>query len=116
MKTKETIDQLAALAQETRLETFRLLVRMGDAGLPAGKIAEATGANVTTLSRHLATMENAGLLSSRRQARQIFYYVNFESVRQLFSFLLEDCCASDPRVVGSGYDSAVSCDMTKEKK
>lgn len=107
MKTKTTIDQLSALAQETRLEVFRQLVRMGDVGLPAGKIAEVTGANVSTLSRHLAVMENAGLLTSKRRARQIVYRINFDAVRTLFTFLLEDCCAGDVRL-GTG-NSDTSC-------
>lgn len=93
---------MAALAQETRLDTFRLLVRMGDAGMAAGKIADHLSANVTTLSRHLAVMEQAGLVVKMRQARQIIYRVNFEQVRALLGFLLEDCCAGDPRAVTSG--------------
>lgn len=99
MKIKTTIDQLSALAQGTRLETFRLLVKMGDAGLAAGSIAETLNVNVTTLSRHLAVMENAGLLTKERRARQIIYRVEFSAVRQLFTFLLEDCCAGDPQLV-----------------
>jgi len=108
MKNNETIDQLSALAQETRLETFRLLVRRGDAGLPAGKIAAKLQANVSTLSRHLAVMENAGLLSSKREARQIIYRVNFGAVRNLFTFLLEDCCAGDKRLVGGSCGPTAS--------
>ncbi|NVJ96645.1 MAG: helix-turn-helix transcriptional regulator, partial [Alphaproteobacteria bacterium] len=97
MQKQTSISCMAALAQETRLEVFRLLVRMGDTGLSAGKIAEGVDANATTLSRHLTVMEQAGLVSKERQARQIIYRVNFETVRGLFSFLLEDCCAGDPR-------------------
>lgn len=93
---------MAALAQDTRLEVFRLLVRMGDAGLAAGKIADRLSANGTTLSRHLAVMEQAGLVSKERQARQIIYRVNFDAVRGLFAYLLEDCCAGDPRVLQGG--------------
>jgi len=104
MKISETIDQLAALAQETRLEVFRLLVRMGDKGLPAGEIAEALAVNGTTLSRHLATMENAGLVSKERRSRQIIYRVNFGAVRGLFTTLLEDCCAGDERTRKSAKD------------
>jgi len=100
MKINESIDCLSALAQDTRLEAFRLLVRMGDAGLPAGQIAERLDVNVTTLSRHLAVMEQAGLLSKERLARQIIYRVSFDRVRDLFSYLIEDCCAGDPRVTG----------------
>lgn len=98
MNIKETISQLSALAQETRLEVFRVLVRAGTSGLSAGKIAERVSANVTTLSRHLAQMENAGLLAKERRARNIIYRVDFDAVRDLFTFLMEDCCAGDPRV------------------
>lgn len=98
MNIFNSIECLSALAQETRLEAFRLLVRMGDVGLPAGKIASHLSVNVTTLSRHLAVMEQAGLLSKERQARQIIYRVSFSQVRDLFSYLIEDCCAGDPRV------------------
>ena len=101
MKLMKTIDQLSALAQETRLETFRLLVKMGEVGLPAGEIAEKLGANATTLSRHLAIMENAGLITSERKSRQIIYRVAFGAVREMFTFLLEDCCAGDPRALAS---------------
>lgn len=100
MNEINSIECLSALAQDTRLEAFRLLVRMGDAGMPAGRIAEQLAVNVTTLSRHLAVMEQAGLLSKERQARQIIYRVCFSKVRDLFSYLIEDCCAGDPRVKG----------------
>jgi len=99
MKINTSITQLSALAQTTRLETFRLLVKRGEAGLPAGEIASKLNVNVTTLSRHLAVMENAGLLTRERCARQIIYRVAFGAVRGLFTFLLEDCCASDPRIM-----------------
>ncbi len=100
MNINNYIECLSALAQDTRLEAFRLLVRMGDAGLSAGSIAEQLSVNVTTLSRHLSVMEQAGLLSKERQARQIIYRVSFSKVRDLFSYLIEDCCAGDPRVKG----------------
>lgn len=112
MKINETISQLSALAQETRLEVFRVLVRAGNAGLPAGRIAEAVGANATTLSRHLAQMETAGLLAKERQARHIIYRVDFEAVRGLFTFLMEDCCAGDPRV---NPDAKAGCTITQEE-
>jgi ArsR family transcriptional regulator len=104
MKLKQTISQLSALAQETRLEVFRELVKAGATGLPAGKIAELVQANSTTLSRHLALMEQAGLLRKERQSRHIIYQVNFGNVQQLFTFLMEDCCAGDPRVLGGCGD------------
>ena len=97
MQINKHIDCMAALAQETRLQVFRKLVRMGDAGLAAGDIAEQLDVNGTTLSRHLKILERAELVLSERKARHIYYRVNFTAVRALFEFLLEDCCAGDAR-------------------
>lgn len=101
MQIKNAINALKALSQETRLEVLRLLVRYGNTGLPAGKIAENLKANQTTLSRHLAQMESVGLISRERQAQQIIYRANFKSMQDLIGFLMEDCCAMD---AGCGQD------------
>lgn len=106
METKHAIDALAALAQTTRLEIFRLLVRTGPNGLSAGEVAEHLGVAASTLSHHLATLERAGLLRSRRMQRQIFYAPDFEGTRQLLSFLMEDCCQGRPEICGTRTDSA----------
>lgn len=106
MKINEAISALGALAQDTRMRVFRLLVRHGNTGLPAGRIAEELGVNATTLSRHLAQMESAGLVGSERQMRSIIYRVDFEAARALMSFLMEDCCASDPRITGKARSEA----------
>jgi len=81
-----------ALAQETRLEAFRLLVRCGAAGMAAGDIARAVNVPQNTMSSHLATLVNAGLLKSRRAGRSVFYNVDLEGTQALLTFLLEDCC------------------------
>lgn len=105
---------MKALSQETRLEVFRLLVPQGFAGLPAGKIASALDVNQTTLSRHLATLEQAGLLLKERQAQQIIYRVNFAAMRDLVGFLMEDCCAGDKRVLpGSACGEALPTEGEK---
>jgi len=106
MELKRTTESLAALAQETRLRVFRVLVRAGETGLPAGRIATELAVNATTLSRHLAVMESAGLLQSERRVRQIIYRVNFPAVQGLFAFLLEDCCAGEVRVSGKCCEGA----------
>jgi len=118
MKVNKKIDQLSALAQSTRLAAFRLLVKMGEAGLPAGEIATKLDVNVTTLSRHLAVMENAGLLAKERHARQIIYRVEYEAVQHLFTFLLEDCCAGDPRIMINTCqpESSASGGLTSKKR
>lgn len=83
---------LGALAQESRLAVFRLLVRRGPAGLPAGEIGERVGVPPTTLSFHLAQLSHAGLVTSRRDGRSILYAANYSGMQDLMGFLLENCC------------------------
>ena len=109
MKIKNAIQALKALSQETRLEVLRLLVRYGSTGLTAGKIADKLDANPTTLSRHLAQMEAASLISRERRAQQIIYRANFKSMQDLIGFLMEDCCAMD-----SGCENAVAAQQSAE--
>ncbi len=95
MEITEAVTTLAALAQESRLRVFRLLVRHGEAGLAAGRIASAVGVPHNTLSTHLAILQNAGLVTSRRESRSIIYRVDFDGMRGLLAYLLEDCCRAD---------------------
>lgn len=99
MQIKTAIDALKALSQDTRMRVFRLLVQAGCSGMPAGRIALALDVNQTTLSRHLAMLEQAGLLMKERSGQQIIYRVDFSAIRGLIGFLMEDCCAGDSRVV-----------------
>ena len=98
METKRALEALAALAQAVRLEVFRLLVRQGPIGLPAGKIAEALNVAPSTLSPHLAQLERAGLATSWRDERRIFYAVDVEGTRRLLAFLTEECCGGRPEL------------------
>ncbi len=98
MENGEAIDALGALAQDTRLGVFRLLVREGPEGLPAGAIAAALNVSPSTLSSHLSILERAGLLRSWRVQRQIFYAADHEGVRSLLTFLTEDCCQGRPEM------------------
>jgi len=98
MDTKQAIEALGALAQETRLQVFRLLVAAGPKGLPAGAIAEELGAPTSTLSFHLAYLSRAGLVISRRESRSIIYSANFSGMRGLLDFLTEDCCKGSPEM------------------
>lgn len=82
----------AALSQETRLAAFRLLVRAGPAGLPAGEIARSLGAAPSTLSTHLGLLQRAGLISSERRSRQVVYRADYDGVAALVRYLMEDCC------------------------
>lgn len=90
------VTALGALAQDTRLSVFRLLVRAGPQGMIAGAIAEHIGIPGSTMSHHLATLERGGLVVSQRESRQIHYTANFEGMRGLLGFLMADCCQGNP--------------------
>lgn len=96
MKLKQTVNCLAALAQETRLAIFRLLVEAGPEGLCAGDIGARLGVAPATLSFHLAQLANAGLVDARQQSRFIFYSANFEAMNGIVGFLTENCCGGKP--------------------
>ena len=100
MEEKTALAALAALAHETRLAVFRLLVAQGPSGLPAGEIAERIGVVASTLSFHLKELDRAGLLRSWRRQRQIFYAANYEGTRGLLTFLTRDCCHGHPEICG----------------
>lgn len=89
---KQAVIAFAALAQVSRLQAFRLLVRHGETGLPAGEIAEALGVPPATLSFHLSQLAQGGLIDSRRHGRSISYFIHVEGIRALMAYLTEDCC------------------------
>ena len=117
MEPKEAVVALAALAQESRLSVFRLLVSQGPEGLPAGQIAEQLEIPPATLSFHLKELSHAGLVESRREGRFIIYAPNIGGIRCLMGFLLEDCCQGRPELCAPGKceDAAASCDKGKQK-
>jgi len=96
MEITAAIEALGALAQESRLKVFRLLVRQGPAGMAAGDIARALAVPNNTMSSHLATLSRAGLIGSRKESRSVIYAVDLDGTRALLSFLLEDCCRGKP--------------------
>ena len=98
MEINSATEAFAALSQETRLAAFRLLVRAGPAGLPAGEIARALGAAPSTLSTHLGLLQRAGLVTAERRSRRIVYRADFDGVGALMKFLMEDCCKGHPAV------------------
>jgi ArsR family transcriptional regulator, arsenate/arsenite/antimonite-responsive transcriptional repressor / arsenate reductase (thioredoxin) len=104
MKEREVLAAFAALSQETRLRIFRLLLRSGPQGLPAGAIGEAVQASSSNLSFHLAHLERASLIASRREARSIIYSANVERAALLGDFLREDsgAVAATPAPAPSG--------------
>jgi ArsR family transcriptional regulator, arsenate/arsenite/antimonite-responsive transcriptional repressor len=97
---RNAVASLTALAQEHRLKIFRLLVRLGPSGLPAGEIANEIGISSTSTSFHLKELERTGLLRSTRDGRFIRYAVSVDKMRQLLEFLTEDCCQGHPEICG----------------
>lgn len=93
VETKQALQALSALAQESRLAIFRLLIQQGPAGLAAGAIGEKLDLPPATLSFHLAGLARAGLVDARQEGRFVFYSANFEHMNLLVGFLTENCCA-----------------------
>jgi ArsR family transcriptional regulator len=98
MKPDAAIEALSALAQSTRLDVFRLLVKEEPDGLPAGEISRRLEVPHNTLSTHLGILGRAGLLSVERQGRSLIYRVNISGIRQLVMFLLRNCCSGQPEL------------------
>lgn len=92
-ETGIAVRALSALAQEHRLQAFRLLVQAGPDGLAAGAMAEALAIPASSLSFHLNQLCHAGLIDQRRQSRSIIYSANYDAMNQLIAFLKENCCA-----------------------
>jgi DNA-binding transcriptional ArsR family regulator len=102
MKADDAIVALGALAQESRLATFRLLVKRGPQGYTPGELVERLGIPAPTLSFHLRELQRAGLIESRREGRFIYYGAAFARMRSLIDFLTDKCCSL----------SDVECDST----
>jgi DNA-binding transcriptional ArsR family regulator len=92
METKAVLMALAALAQETRLGIFRLLVQTGPDGLAASRIAEQMGIPPSSLSFHLKELSHAGLIAARQDGRFLFYSANMDAMNALLGFLTANCC------------------------
>ena len=105
MDQKAALAALAALAQETRLELFRLLVMTGPEGLPAGVIAERLVVLPSSLTFHLNLLHRAGLISQRRRSRQLIYAAEYGAMTELLAYLTENCC-------GRGESCVPACDPT----
>lgn len=98
METKDALASLAALAQDTRLAIFRLLVVAGAEGMTVGRIGEALEVAPATLSFHLKELTRAGLVASRQESRFIWYSANYEAMNGLIGYLTENCCRGQPEL------------------
>ena len=104
MEMKAAISKFGALAHDTRLSVFRLLVAEGPDGLPAGDIARRMSTAANTMSSHLAILERSGLVVSERQGRSIVYRADLKGARDLLVYLMQDCCHGNPQVCAPVVD------------
>jgi DNA-binding transcriptional ArsR family regulator len=109
-----TIAALAALAQPTRLQTFRLLVEREPEGVPAGELARLIGVPQNTMSAHLSTLAQAGLVEGERQSRSIIYRANLDRFRQTMLYLLQDCCGGNASLCAPLIADLTPCCSPKE--
>ncbi len=100
METSSAVNALGALAQDSRLAVFRLLVQQGPEGLAAGEIARRLKVPSATMSFHLSQLSRAGLITSRRESRSIIYSASFDRMQALVDFLTENCCQGQPDQCG----------------
>ncbi len=119
MDTADAVAAFAALSQETRLAMVRALVRAGPDGLASGAVAEAVAVPASSASFHLASLERAGLVQSRRESRSIVYSASYDTLSGLVDFLMRDCCQGHPEICAPAVDalsapSPASCCPPKE--
>jgi ArsR family transcriptional regulator len=109
MQMTDAIRRLSALAQDSRLAVFRLLMKAGPGGLAAGEVARRLEIAPNTLSAQLLVLSNAGLVRARRDGRSIIYSVDFEAMSGLLLFLTEDCCGGRAEVCAPLMKTVASC-------
>ena len=116
MESDSVILALAALAQSTRLEVFRLLVKLEPKGLAAGDIARALAVPQNTMSSHLAVLSRAGLVSAQRFSRSIVYRADLARFRTVVLFMLKDCCDGRPEICAPLIEDLAPCCPPKPKR
>jgi DNA-binding transcriptional ArsR family regulator len=116
MESENVILALAALAQSTRLEVFRLLVKHEPKGLAAGDIARALAVPQNTMSSHLAVLSRAGLVSAQRFSRSIVYRADLARFQAVVLFMLRDCCDGRPEICAPLIESLTPCCPPKSKR
>lgn len=109
MDADTAIKRLSALAQDARLQVFRLLVKKGPEGMAAGDIARKLDIPANTMSAQLLILANADLVKARREGRSIFYSANFEAMTGLLVYLTKDCCGGRPEVCAPLGQLAAQC-------
>jgi len=109
MEKPAAIAALGALAQETRLDVYRLLVTRGPEGLPAGAIADRLGVLPASLTFHLKELQHAGLITQRRLGRQLIYAAEYTAMNALLGYLTENCC-------GRGASCGAACDPAEASR
>lgn len=116
MEINEAVIALSALAQESRLEVFRLLAKRSPEGLPAGQIAKTLSIPSATLSFHLKELSHAGLVVSHKEGRSVIYAINVQGMNCLMGFLTKDCCQGRPELcTPTSCDTATKKQTTKKK-
>jgi DNA-binding transcriptional ArsR family regulator len=96
MEISNAIDALAALAQDSRLEAYRLLVQAGPEGMPAGEVAARLKLPPNTLTFHFGRLRNAGLVTVRREGRSMIYAARYDTMNALLGYLTDNCCGGEP--------------------
>ena len=109
MEALDAVKRLSELAQEARLELFRLLVKVGPDGLAAGEIARQQSTTANTTSAQPLVLSNAGLVRARREGRSIIYSVDFDAMRDLLIFITEDCCGGRAEICAPLAAAANRC-------
>ncbi|BAM88580.1 putative transcriptional regulator, ArsR family [Bradyrhizobium oligotrophicum S58] len=116
MESEQAVLALAALAQSTRLQAFRMLVQHEPGGLAAGELASLLEVPQNTLSAHLSVLARAGLVTSQRHSRSIVYRADLSQFREVALFLLQDCCGGRPEVCAPVIESLTPCCAPKRKE
>ena len=114
MESNQAIAAFGALAQPTRLEVFRTLIKHEPDGLPAGEIARLLALRHNTLSTHLGIMAHAGLVQAERQSRSIIYRASLDTFREVIKFLVKDCCGGSSEICGSLIAELSACTQIPE--
>src|ERR1700675_4394276 len=116
MKKRDVLAALAALAQDNRLDVFRLLVEAGPEGLPAGTVAAALKLAPNTLTFHFDRLREAGLVTVRRDGRSMIYAAQFDTMNSLLGYLTENCCQGQPEQCAPVECTTPASSMTRQKE